>query len=94
MITLDSRRVIDITDIRISPILIWFGGIILSGVVSWAGWNTNEILKAKSAADDVKTAIVRLDTRFTSIDQRLERIEFLIMQQGLNNPSEGLRHGR
>ena len=85
MITLhdsDNDQYLNITAIQITSMLKWIAAAILSGAISWAGWTTTEVLKAKSMAEDIHGAIERLDSRFATIDDRLERIETLLMQQG------------
>jgi hypothetical protein len=85
MITLfdaHTSQFLNITEFRVNPMIKWVAGAVLSGAISWAGWTTNEVLKANSVANDVHGAIMRLDSRFAAIDNRLERIETMLMQQG------------
>lgn len=81
----NAKQFLNITDITINPIAKWVCGTLFTATLSWAGWTTSELMTAKQAAIDVRDAISRLDNRFIVIDQRLERIEVLLMQQGVRN---------
>ncbi len=76
-----TSQMLNITDIQINPVAKWVMGAVLSGAISWAGWSTSEVLKAKDLNTDVKNAIERLDSRFNAIDRRLERIETMLMDR-------------
>lgn len=73
---------LDLNDVFSNPIVRWTGTVLLSATIGWAGWTTKELLYAKQVAEDVQSALVRLDYRFAKIDDRLERIETLLMQRG------------
>jgi hypothetical protein len=81
----NEKRFLNITDISVSPAAKWLLGALFSATISWAGWTTSELILAKQAVSDVSEAIARLDHRFASIDQRLERIETMLMTQGVVN---------
>lgn len=84
----NANQHLNITEITPTPVVRWITGLLVSGAISWAGWSTNELLHAKAVAEDVRVAINRLDARFTTIDQRLERIETMLMQQGLRHDAK------
>jgi len=81
----NEKRFLNITDITINPTAKWVIGALFSATISWAGWTTSELILAKQAVSDVSQAIARLDHRFASIDQKLERIETMLMQRGVDN---------